>query len=560
VANRPTIVTVDDDVPVLRAIERDLRSRYAKDYRILAAPSGAEALDAVRELTVRGDPVALFVADQRMAAMTGIEFLTEAIDLQPDARRVLLTAYADTDVAIRAINEIRLDQYLLKPWDPPEERLYPVLDDLLADWSAGYRPPFVGLRLIAGRWAAKGHEIRDYLTRNQVPYHWIDPTTDAEARPLALGAGVAEEDIDPAVPIVVLEDGSVLRDPSAREIAERVGIQTTAGLPFYDLVIVGGGPSGLAAAVYGASEGLKTVLVEREAPGGQAGTTSRIENYLGFPAGLSGGDLARRALAQARRLGAEILSPRDVIAIRRADPYRYVTLDDGTEISCHAVVIASGVSYRQLDIPGAAELAGAGLYYGAAVTEAVLYRDLEVGVVGGGNSAGQAAVYLARFAKRVVLMVRTPQLSSMSQYLIDQIAAIPNIEVRYQTQVTACVAGEGHLASATLTCQADGAEPTSEVLPLSALFVFIGQQPRTEWLPEDVARDEGGFVPTGPAILVEGKHPPGWPDRDPFLLESSLPGVFAAGDVRARSVKRIASAVGEGSMAIQFVHQYLATL
>jgi thioredoxin reductase (NADPH) len=561
VANRPTIVTVDDDVPVLRAIERDLRSRYAKDYRILAAPSGAEALDAVRELTVRGDPVALFVVDQRMAAMTGIEFLTEAIDLQPDARRVLLTAYADTDVAIRAINEIRLDQYLLKPWDPPEERLYPVLDDLLADWSAGYRPPFAGLRLIAGRWAAKGHEIRDYLTRNQVPYHWIDPTTDAdEARPLALGAGLDEEEIDPAVPIVVLEDGSVLRDPSAREIAERVGIQTTAALPFYDLVIVGGGPSGLAAAVYGASEGLKTVLVEREAPGGQAGTTSRIENYLGFPAGLSGGDLARRALAQARRLGAEILSPRDVTAIRRADPYRYVALDDGTEISCHAVVVASGVSYRQLDIPGAAELAGAGLYYGAAVTEAVLYRDLEVGVVGGGNSAGQAAVYLARFAKRVVLMVRTPELSSMSQYLIDQIAAIPNIEVRYQTQVTACVAGEGHLASATLTCQSGEAEPTSETLPLSALFVFIGQQPRTEWLPEDVARDETGFIPTGPAILVDGRRPAGWPDRDPFLLESSLPGVFAAGDVRARSVKRIASAVGEGSMAIQFVHQYLASL
>jgi thioredoxin reductase (NADPH) len=560
VANRPTIVTVDDDVPVLRAIERDLRSRYAKDYRILAAPSGAEALDAVRELTVRGDPVALFVVDQRMAAMTGIEFLTEAIDLQPDARRVLLTAYADTDVAIRAINEIRLDQYLLKPWDPPEERLYPVLDDLLADWAGGYRPPFVGLRLIAGRWAAKGHEIRDYLTRNQVPYHWLDPTVDEEGRRLALGAGIEEEAIDPAEPIVVLEDGTVLRDPSVRQIAEQVGIQTTAALPFYDLVIVGGGPSGLAAAVYGASEGLKTVLIEREAPGGQAGTTSRIENYLGFPAGLSGGDLARRALAQARRLGAEILSPRDVIAIRRADPYRYVTLDDGSEISCHAVVIASGVSYRQLTIPGAAELAGAGLYYGAAVTEAVLYRDLEVGVVGGGNSAGQAAVYLARFAKRVVLMVRTPELSAMSQYLIDQIADIPNIEVRYQTEVTACVAGEGHLASATLTCRIPDAEPTSETLPLSALFVFIGQQPRTEWLPDDVHRDEAGYIPTGPAIVVDGKRPPGWPDRDPFLLESSLPGVFAAGDVRARSVKRIASAVGEGSMAIQFVHQYLATL
>ena len=559
-ANRPTIVTVDDDLPVLRAIERDLRTRYAKDYRILAASSGAEALDAVRELTVRGDPVALFVVDQRMANMTGIEFLTEAIDLQPDSRRILLTAYADTDVAIRAINEIRLDQYLLKPWDPPEDKLYPVIDDLLADWASGYQPPFTGLHLLAGRWAARGHDIRDYLTRNQVPYQWLDPTTDAEGRRLALGAGVDEDDIDPAIPLVLLEDGTLLRDPSILEIAEKVGIQTTAALPFYDVVIIGGGPSGLAAAVYGASEGLKTVLIEREAPGGQAGTTSRIENYLGFPAGLSGGDLARRALAQARRLGAEILSPREVVGIRREDPYRYVALDDGTELSCHAIVIATGVSYRELTIPGAKELAGAGVYYGAAVTEAVLYRDLEVGVVGGGNSAGQAAVYLARFAKRVVLMVRTTELSSMSQYLIDQIAETPNIEVRFQTQVTALTGGD-HLAACTLTCDTGQGEPTSEELPLSALFVFIGQQPRTEWLTGEVGRDEAGFIPTGPDLLVDGRRPEGWhADRDPFLLEASLPGVFAAGDVRAQSVKRIASAVGEGAMSIAFVHQYRATL
>jgi len=560
VPTRPTIVTVDDDVPVLRAIERDLRARYAKEYRILAASSGAEALDAVRELTVRGDPVAVFVVDQRMPVMTGIEFLTEAIDLQPDARRVLLTAYADTDVAIRAINDIRLDQYLLKPWDPPDEKLYPILDDLLADWSADYRPPFSGLRLVAGRFAAKGHEIRDYLTRNQVPYQWLDPETDAEGRRVALAAGVAETDIDPNLPLVILEDGRLLRDPTTRDIAETVGIQTTASLPFYDVVIVGGGPSGLAAAVYGASEGLKTVLVEREAPGGQAGTTSRIENYLGFPAGLSGGDLARRALAQARRLGAEILSPRAVIGIRRADPYRYVTLDDGSEISCHTVVVASGVSYRQLDIPGAAPLAGAGVYYGAAVTEAVLYRDLEVGVVGGGNSAGQAAVYLARFAKRVVLLVRTSELSAMSQYLIDQIADTPNIEVRYRTQVTAC-AGDDHLAAVTISTDTGGEMPVTDTLPLAAVFVFIGQQPRTEWLPAEVARDDAGFIISGAAVVRDGRRPPGWgADRDPFLLESSMPGVFAAGDVRARSIKRIASAVGDGAMSIAFAHQYLATL
>ena len=560
-ATRPTIVCVDDDIPVLRAIERDLRTRYAKDYRIVAASAGAEALDAVRELTLRGDPVAVFVVDQRMPNMTGIEFLAQAIDLQPDARRVLLTAYADTDVAIRAINEIRLDQYLLKPWDPPEDKLYPILDELLADWSANYRPPFSGLRLVAGRWAARGHQIRDYLTRNQVPYQWLDPVADPEGRRVALGAGMAESDIDPAVPLIILEDGTLLSDPTTREIAEKVGIQTMAALPFYDVVIVGGGPSGLAAAVTGASEGLKTVLIEREAPGGQAGTTSRIENYLGFPAGLSGGDLARRALIQARRLGAEILSPREVTAIRRADPYRIITLDDGSEISCQTVVIATGVSYRQLEIPGAAELAGAGVYYGAAVTEAVLYRDLEVGVVGGGNSAGQAAVYLAQFAARVLLMVRTPELSAMSQYLIDQIAGIPNIEVRYQTALSA-VAGEGHLAAASLICdRGDGTSPTSETLPVAALFVFIGQQPRTDWLPAEVERDEAGFVVTGPAVLRDGNRPPGWGlDREPFLLESSVPGVFAAGDVRARSVKRIASAVGEGAMAVQFVHHYLATL
>jgi thioredoxin reductase (NADPH) len=555
---KPVILAVDDDVPVLRAVERDLRARYGKDYRVVAATSGAEALEAVRQLTVRGSAVGLFMVDQRMPRMTGIEFLSQAIELQPDAKRVLLTAYADTDVAIKAINEIRLDHYILKPWDPPEEKLYPVTDDLLADWSANFRPPFEGLRLLAGRWAPRGHQIRDYLTRNQVPYAWLDPEADEEGRRLAAslpqGDGEAAP-VDPAIPIVLFPDGSSLRDPSTRQIAEKVGLQTRAALPFYDLLIVGGGPAGLAAAVYGASEGLKTLLVEREAPGGQAGTTSRIENYLGFPAGLTGGDLARRALAQARRLGAEILSPQEVSGIRREDPYRVVALAEGSEISCQTVVVATGVSYRQLELPKAAELAGAGIYYGAATTEAVLYRDAEVGVVGGGNSAGQAAVYLSRYAKRVLVIVRTGELSNMSQYLIEQMEAISNIEIRLRCSVTE-VRGEGHLAGATLT----GPEGPEE-LALSALFVFIGQQPRTEWLEGTVLRDRAGFVLTGTMLTEGGKPPAGWGmDREPFLLESSMPGVFCAGDVRLESVKRLASAVGEGAMAVQFVHQYLASL
>ena len=574
---KPVILAVDDDAPVLRAVERDLRSRYGNDYRIVAANSGAEALDAVRQLTVRGGAIGLFVVDQRMPGMTGIEFLAQAIELQPDAKRVLLTAYADTDVAIKAINQIRLDQYILKPWDPPDEKLYPVLDDLLSDWVADFRPPFEGLRLLARRWSPRGHDIRDYLTRNQVPYAWLDPEADEEGRRLATSliqgvdgqaaaatasvtAGEAEparaEDL--AIPIVLFPDGSALRDPSNLQIAEKVGLQTRAALPFYDLVIVGGGPSGLAAAVYGASEGLKTVLVEREAPGGQAGTTSRIENYLGFPAGLSGGDLARRALAQARRLGAEILSPQEAVAVRRNDPYRVVTLADGNELSCQTVVVATGVSYRQLEIPNADRLAGAGIYYGAATTEAVLYRGLDVAVVGGGNSAGQAAVYLSRFAKSVTVLVRGPSLAAtMSQYLIDQMAALPNVALRPNTQIAA-VDGDQQLEGVTVETGPDGAR---EEMPVAAMFVFIGQSPRTEFLEGFVQRDRAGFVPAGRDVLDDGKPPGGWgSDREPFLLESSVPGVFVAGDVRLRSIKRIASAVGEGAMAVQFVHQYLATL
>jgi thioredoxin reductase (NADPH) len=546
---RPSILTVDDDEPVLRSIERDLRARYGDEYRILAAGSGAEALEIGRELTRRGNPIALFVVDQRMPVMTGIELLRETLPLQPDAKRVLLTAYADTEAAIAAINEIRLDQYLLKPWDPPEERLYPVLDDLLADWTARFRPAFEGLRLLSGRWAPRGHAIRDFLTRNQVPYAWHDPSADEEGRRLA---GSLSEPVDPATPVVLFADGRELRDPSNRELADAIGMSTHAALPFYDLVIIGAGPAGLAAAVYGSSEGLRTLLVEREAPGGQAGTTSRIENYLGFPSGLSGSDLARRALAQARRLGTEILSSQEVASLRREDPYRILVLDDGSELSCQSAIIATGVAYRQLAIPGAAELAGRGVYYGAATTEALLYRDAAVGVIGAGNSAGQAVVHLSRFASAVHLFVRGQDPgATMSAYLVGQIGSLENVSVHTGAEATA-FHGTDHLECATFATE--GGESTFD---LSAAFVFIGQQPRTGWLEGALARDERGFILTGSE--VRDGH--GWNlPRPPFLLESSLPGVFAAGDVRHRSVKRIASAVGEGSMAVQFVHQYLTGL
>jgi thioredoxin reductase (NADPH) len=548
-AAKPAILAVDDDPPVLRAVERDLRARYADEYRIIGAGSAADALEVVRDLTQRDDPVALFLVDQRMPAMTGTEFLAEALVLQPEAKRVLLTAYADTDVAIRAINEIRLDQYLLKPWDPPDEKLYPVIDDLLADWTAGHRPAFDGLRLLSGRWAPRGHEIRDFLTRNQVPYAWLDPETDEDGRRLAASF---DQSVDPTRPVVVLPDDRILHDPSNRDLADAVGMATHAALPFYDLVIVGGGPAGLAAAVYGASEGLKTLMIEREAPGGQAGTTSRIENYLGFPSGLSGGDLARRALTQAKRLGAEILTSQEATTVRREDPYRFVGLDDGSEVSCQAVVVTTGVSYRQLEVPGAAELAGAGVYYGAATTEALLYRDREVAVIGSGNSAGQAAVHLARFARTVHLVIRGDDMAGgMSAYLVGQIRELENVEVHTSTE-TVSVRGKSHLESATFSTPDGEAE-----LALEAMFIFIGQQPRTAWLEGVVARDERGFVLTGPSVPGDG----GWNlDRQPFLLESSLPGLFAAGDVRHDSVKRIASAVGEGAMSVALIHRYLAQL
>lgn len=551
---KPVLLTVDDDPDVLRAIERDLRRRYGAEYRIVRADSGESALAAARQLEQRGDPVALFLVDQRMPSMSGVEFLAEAIEVFPEAGRVLLTAYADTDAAIRAINEAHVQHYLLKPWDPPEERLYPVLDDLLEDWRSRYRPPYEGIRVVGLRWSPPCHEVKDFLGRNQIPFQWLDAEIDPEARRLVQPV----EGCPPALPLVILPDGTRLEEPTPLQIAEKLGLATRPEKPFYDLLIVGGGPAGLAAAVYGASEGLNTVLIEREAPGGQAGTSSRIENYLGFPSGLSGADLARRAVTQARRFGVEILTPQEVHSIRVEDPYRIVTLGDGSEISCHALLIATGVSYRKLDIPGCDQLTGAGVYYGAAMTEALSCRGEDVYIVGGANSAGQAAMHFARFARNVVMLVRGKSLTtSMSQYLIDQIADTANIEVRTCCCVTA-VHGDGRLERLSIRNDTEGS--TSEV-PASALFIFIGAQPRTACLDGVVRRDERGFILAGRDLMPDGKRPAGWkPDRDPYLLETSVPGIFVAGDVRYGSVKRVASGVGEGSIAVQFIHQYLGSV
>ena len=474
-AGKPILLTVDDDPEVLRAIERDLRRKYGKDYRVLRADAGATALAVLRQVDERGEPVALFLVDQRMPQMSGVEFLEQARAVFPDAKRVLLTAYADTEAAIRAINTVKVDYYSLKPWDPPEEHLYPVLDDLLGDWQAQYRPAFEGLRVIGHRWSADSHALKDFLGRSSVPYHWLDVESNGEeARALLHKAGLD----DSRLPVVLFADGSHLVEPRMQEVAEKIGGRMRAERPFYDLVIVGGGPAGLAAAVYGASEGLATVLVEREAPGGQAGTSSRIENYLGFPSGLTGGDLARRAVAQARRFGVEILSPQEVAGLRVEDPYRYVTLGDGSELSCHAVLLATGVQYRTLDVPGVDRLTGAGIYYGAALTEALSCAGDDVYIVGGANSAGQAALYFARYARHVVMLVRGGGLAaSMSQYLIEEIAAQPTITVRAHSQVVeAC--GDASLERLVI---ADSATGERETVPARALFIFIGALPRTEW-------------------------------------------------------------------------------
>lgn len=551
---KPTILAVDDDRGVLAAVERDLRRKYGRDYRILTASSGQDALSALDHLKLRGAPVALFLIDQRMPGMTGVEFLRRAMEGFPDAKRVLLTAYADTEAAIRAINEVRLDHYLMKPWDPPEERLYPVLDDLLDDWIANYHPIFEGVRIVGHRWSAEAHSIRDFLARNQVPFLWLDVESDQQANQILQTVAVDST----TLPVVTFADGSFLVQPSISQVGEKVGFKFKAAMPFYDLVIVGSGPSGLAAAVYGASEGLRTLVVEKEAPGGQAGQSSRIENYLGFPVGLSGGDLARRAVAQATRFGAEILTPQEVTSLHLNGPYKVLTLSDGSEVSCATLLIASGVSYRRLDAPGIDHLTGAGVYYGAAITEALTVKGGNVFVIGGGNSAGQGAVYLSDFARTVTILVRGESLSeTMSRYLIDRIGKTPSIRVVTRSRV-AEVRGESHLEAVT---RVDSATNEAVTEAADGLFIFIGASPRTEWLSGIVELDKYGFIPSGPDLLLDGKPPLGWTlDRHPYWLETSVPGIFAAGDVRAKSVKRVASAVGEGAMAVTFAHQYLAGL
>jgi len=550
---RPAILTVDDDPSVSRAVARDLRRQYGEGYRIVRAESGQQALDALREIKLRGEQVAVLLADYRMPGMSGIEFLEQAMDLFPLARRILLTAYADTDAAIQAINVVDLDHYLLKPWDPPEEKLYPVVDGLLEAWTATDRQPPREIRVIGHRWSARSYEVRDFLARNLVPFRWY-LAEDPEAQRLLSAAGVDDD----RLPVVVTGDGTAMVEPSDAELAQHVGLATTPSTDFYDLIVIGGGPAGLGAAVYGGSEGLRTVLVERRATGGQAGTSSRIENYLGFPDGVSGEQLTERARRQALKFEVELLTARDVVRLEQRGNAKVARFDDGTEIAGHTVILATGVSYRMLEAPGLSELSGRGVFYGAATTEGPACRSQDVYIVGGANSAGQAAMYFARYAGRVVLLVRGKSLdSSMSRYLIDQIERVPNIEVRTCTEVVEGTGGE-HLELLTLRNNLTG---ETETVPASWLFVFIGAAPRTDWLDGCLDRDPRGFVLTGPDLVVDGHRPPGWTlDRDPYHLEASVPGVFVAGDVRAESVKRVASAVGEGAMAVTLVHRYLEKL
>jgi thioredoxin reductase (NADPH) len=546
---KPVILAVDDDVSVLEMVVQDLRRQYGANYRIQRAASGQAALDTCDQLKKRGDTVALFVSDQRMPGMSGVEFLGKAMEIYPDAKRALLTAYADTEAAIQAINTAKINYYLTKPWDPPEERLYPVLNDLLETWKEDYKAPFEGLRVVGPRYTLRDHQVRDFLSRNQVPYVWLDPEQSAEGVDLLTRFKLD----DHKLPVVLFGDGSYLVQPGQMELAGKIGLRTQATKEFYDLVIVGAGLAGLAAAVYGASEGLRTLIIEDEAPGGQAGSSSRIENYLGFPEGVRGEDLARRALIQATRFGAELLTQK-ATGIRTESNYNIVQLADGREVSCHACLIAVGVYYKRLATPGVERLTGAGVYYGATMTEARAYSGENVYIVGGANSAGQAAMYFSKYAKKVTMLVRGESLkASMSKYLIDQIAATSNIEVKACCQVLEAM-GETRLSCLKI-CGPGG----DETVEATGLFIFIGAAPNTDWLPDTIMRDSNGFLLSGNDLKVDGKMAKSWNQpREPYLLETSVPGIFVAGDVRHGSIKRVASAVGEGSISVQFIHQYLA--
>ena len=550
---KPIIFTVDDEEQVRNAVERDLARNYRKSFRIIKASSGAEGLETVRQLKQRNDVIALYLVDQRMPEMSGTEFLAEARDVYPEARKVLLTAYADTEAAIAAINAVGLDHYLMKPWTPAEENLYPVLDDLLGDWEATATRPYDGIQVAGALWSATSHNIKDFLARSQIPYQYLDIDRDPDARSRVEQVNEGAH----RLPVVFFPDGSRLIEPSLTEVAEKVGLHTQAAQPFYDLIVVGAGPAGLAAAVYGASEGVHTLLIDKETPGGQAGTSSRIENYLGFPKGLSGADLARRATAQASRLGAEILSAQEVANVSLRDSYRVVTLADGSELACRALIISTGVSVRELDVPGVISVTGAGVYYGAALTEAANYKGEHVYVIGGANSAGQGAIFLSRHAARVSMLVRSSLAKNMSRYLIEQIEGRDNIDVQLGTEVVE-VHGSKRLEAISIRDHESG-EIRQESTP--AMFVFIGAMPHTEMLGGLVESSSAGFVLTGPDLFINGKQRTEWKlKRDPYLMETSVPGIFAAGDVRHGVIRRVASAVGQGSTAISFVHEYLKTV
>ena len=554
---KPVLLTVDDDPEVLRAVERDLRKKYADRYRVVRADSGASALRSLETLKRRNEAVALLLVDQRMPEMSGVEFLNKAIAVYPEAKRVLLTAYADTDAAIQAINKARIQHYLLKPWDPPEDQLYPVLDDLLEDWQAGYRPVFDGVRVLGHRWSPRSYALRDFLARNRVPYRWLDAESGERSKEIQDALEVAERE-HLKLPTAIFMDNTALSDPSTTELAAKLGLRTSATTSFYDLLIVGGGPAGLAAGVYGASEGLTTVMIEREAPGGQAGMSSRIENYLGFPSGISGSLLTQRAVMQARRFGVEILTPQEATALRVDGGSKFVKLADGVEIGAKSLLIATGVAYRKLNVPGLEPLQGAGVYYGAAMTEAATCKDEDVFIVGGANSAGQAAMFFSKYARRVVMLVRGSSLAAgMSQYLVEQIRETLNIHVELNSEVTEAF-GKERLEAISILCSSSG---ETQTVPAASLFIFIGAAPQTEWLHGAVERDEKGFILTGADLLNSGKPPKSWSlEREPWLLEASVPGIFVAGDVRYRSIKRVASGVGEGANAVQFVHQYLGSV